>query len=324
MKKSVILKKVLKMTDNLKIKVSSGTQGVLGLSNINQKYPPTACYLLLGNKCDNSCSFCTQNSDNFSLSRIKWSEYDLYQIVKIIKKNEILFDRICIQTTNYKDLSKDLLTCLILLKNNLSIPVSLSTSITEPSFIQKAFESGIDNYNIPLDAATSSLFHLHKKRSWKDIWDTFNNFKNSSCKFSTHLIVGLGETEKEFYNALNKLNDLNITASLFAFTPLKNTPLEKKPPPDIQYYRRTQLLNFILTNNINIGHTLEKGKIRFKTTINELLKIKNINNVFSTLGCKGCNRPYFNERPGKVIYNFPRNIIKSQDLLAELTGIMEY
>ena len=27
---------------------------------------------------------------------------------------------------------------------------------------------------------------------------------------------------------------------------------------------------------------------------------------FQTSGCPGCNRPYYNERPGGILYNFPR------------------
>ena len=30
--------------------------------------------------------------------------------------------------------------------------------------------------------------------------------------------------------------------------------------------------------------------------------------AFQTSGCDDCNRPYYNERPGGLIYNYPRQL----------------
>ncbi|MEM2915121.1 MAG: radical SAM protein, partial [Candidatus Bathyarchaeia archaeon] len=38
----------------------------------------------------------------------------------------------------------------------------------------------------------------------------------------------------------------------------------------------------------------------------ELRKIIRTGEPFKTSGCPGCNRPYYNERPGGPIYNYPR------------------
>ncbi|QJW48785.1 hypothetical protein HA075_26170 [bacterium BFN5] len=41
--------------------------------------------------------------------------------------------------------------------------------------------------------------------------------------------------------------------------------------------------------------------------------------AFETSGCPDCNRPYYNERPGGVMYNYPRplNQTEAEQALAE-------
>jgi biotin synthase len=42
--------------------------------------------------------------------------------------------------------------------------------------------------------------------------------------------------------------------------------------------------------------------------------------AFQTSGCQGCNRPYYNERPGGVMYNYARPLSpeEAQAAIAEL------
>jgi biotin synthase len=34
--------------------------------------------------------------------------------------------------------------------------------------------------------------------------------------------------------------------------------------------------------------------------------------AFRTSGCPDCNRPYYNESPGGLIYNFPRKLLNEE------------
>ena len=45
-----------------------------------------------------------------------------------------------------------------------------------------------------------------------------------------------------------KLFDIGVYPSLFAFTPLKGTEFEKLSPPDISSYRRLQLAHYLITS----------------------------------------------------------------------------
>jgi biotin synthase len=37
---------------------------------------------------------------------------------------------------------------------------------------------------------------------------------------------------------------------------------------------------------------------------------------FQTSGCPDCNRPYYNERPGSVMYNYPRPLAPDEAIQA--------
>ena len=133
---------------------------------------------------------------------------------------------------------------------------------------------------------------------------------------STHLIIGLGETEKEAIQFLQKFHDLNIIVGLFAFTPVKGTPLENHPQPDIDSYRRIQLARYL----INAGKTSfskmvfgreKKVKDRvldYGVRKEEIQQIITYGKPFRTSGCPHCNRPFYNESPGKDLYNFPSEL----------------
>ena len=36
--------------------------------------------------------------------------------------------------------------------------------------------------------------------------------------------------------------------------------------------------------------------------------------AFQTSGCPGCNRPYYNERPGRTMFNYPRPLTPEESL----------
>ena len=51
---------------------------------------------------------------------------------------------------------------------------------------------------------------------------------------STHVIVGLGETEKEAVEVIQRCVDMGVLPALFAFTPVRGTALEAKLPPKLE------------------------------------------------------------------------------------------
>ena len=137
---------------------------------------------------------------------------------------------------------------------------------------------------------------------------------------STHLIIGLGETEKQAIQFLQKFYDLNITVGLFAFTPVKGTTLEKHPQPPIDSYRRIQLARYLINagktsySKIRFGRTKEQKEriLDFGVEKEELDQIITYGKPFRTSGCPHCNRPFYNESPGKDLYNYPNDLTEEE------------
>ena len=104
-------------------------------------------------------------------------------------------------------------------------------------------------------------------------------------------------------------SDMGVYPALFAFTPIPGTLLSDHPPPPIDYYRRMQIAHYLITRGIRRydDMTFNDGRlVDFGISDERLRAIIRSGLPFLTSGCPGCNRPYYNERPGGPLYNFPR------------------
>ena len=135
-------------------------------------------------------------------------------------------------------------------------------------------------------------------------------------KHQSYLIVGLGETEREMVNIIQKCVDIGVLPALFAFTPISGTALERVPQPSIQKYRRIQIARHLIVHEIARYEDMrfdEEGCISdFSVDEQTLLQIIQMGEPFLTSGCPNCNRPYYTEKPSGPIYNYPKGISKKE------------
>lgn len=312
-----------------KVRVSLGTSVILGLTSCKLDAIPTTAYIMtyISRKCYANCAFCPQANDsqteaNF-LSRIQWPILPFNEVIKGFsnknaKKN---FKRICIQALNYPNFCQDLIFLVEKLNISVGLPISLSTPPLEKDQLQQLHDLGVNRIGIALDTATPELFSKikGKENNGPYKWEThFKTMKEALKIFgpynvTSHLIVGLGETELDAVSFLQNLFDLKISTSLFAFTPIKGTTLQNKAPPSLANYRKIQLARYLIFNRLAIKDQFkfdnEGNIVNFGMDKNEFLfKIIRSGLPFLTSGCPSCNRPYYNERPGQEPYNFPRQL----------------
>ncbi|MFW9923410.1 MAG: radical SAM protein [Candidatus Thorarchaeota archaeon] len=309
----------------MNIRASIATAALLKLTTVKLLEEPTTAYLMLQTEshCLANCMFCPQAKESSSkldkLSRVLWPSYNSLDVIKGFKENPSAFKRICIQTVRYQGSTKDLLSFLDeLAEVKISIPISVcSYPLSKQQFAQLK-KLGVERIGISFDCATEEIFERVKGKSrgknlsWlimeKTLQKAVEIFGNTNV--STHLIVGLGETEREAITFLQSFHDRNITIGLFAFTPIRGTSLEKCSPPNINSYRRIQLAHFLIRNNISEINKMifsNEGEIsHYGLMKEELGNIINTGEPFKTSGCSNCNRPFYNESPGKEMYNFPR------------------
>jgi lipoyl synthase len=308
------------------IRVSLGTAIVLNLLEGKLDTRPTTAYLMtyrLG-KCMANCGFCAQarasKSNTELLSRISWPSFPTPKVLATMtaRAKEGNIKRICIQALNYPDVFVQIKALVKEIKKLIPIPVSVSCQPLNTQNIELLRKAGVDRLGIALDAATEALFNKVKGSGAGGVYSWENQFNqlNEAIRVfgqgnvSTHIIVGLGEMEKEATHVIQKCIDLGVLPALFAFTPVRGTALEANLPPKIESYRRIQLARYLIVNAKVRSENMQfdcEGKIIGFGVSNEALKTATNSGLpFCTSGCPNCNRPYYNEKLSGPIYNYPR------------------
>jgi len=315
-----------------KVRVSVGSAMVLGLIKGKLDAPPTTVYLLTfyKGKCMANCGFCPQARTSTSradmLSRVSWPAFQTEDVISRIaftaEKGTI--QRVCIQAINYPTVFNDLLPLSTSIVASARVPVSASCQPLNTMQMTKLAEAGVDRVSIALDAATQQVFEKVKgvlsqspydwEKQRKTLEEAVHIFGKGSV--STHLIVGLGENEKQITETVQWCVDSGVCPSLFAFTPISGTTLEGLPQPSLNSYRRVQLARYLIVHGKARFENMKfdsKGRIVDWGVSKQMLQEAVEKGIpFQTSGCSGCNRPYYNERPVGPIYNYPRPLTPSE------------
>jgi len=309
-----------------KVRVSVGSAIVLGLMRGKLDAKPTTVYLLTyyPGKCLANCGFCPQAKTSRSradmLSRVTWPAFSTEQVMSKIETEakKAGIRRICIQALNYPTVFNDLFALAEETRSRTDLPLSVSCQPFSLERLRLLKEIGVDRISIALDAATKELFDKVKGSSTNSPyrWETQREALMKALRVFgknrvyTHLIVGLGETEKEIVQTIQWCVDYGVYPSLFAFTPIPGTALEGLPQPSVAVYRRVQLARYLIVHGKTRCEKMEFDKdgrlISFGVSGDLLQQVVESGGPFLTSGCPGCNRPYYNERPGGPLYNYPR------------------
>ncbi len=307
------------------IRVSLGTAALLGLVRMRAETTPTAAYLLHGEGCRMNCAFCPQargaDGREGRLGRVTWPSFSREEVIAGLQQAAGKgLQRICLQAVCEPGGGSALAGLVKLLSGAVNLPLSLSAPVHTIVEAASFFEAGAERISIALDAASNELYARYKGG---DLQKRLGLLRECARlwpgRMSTHITCGLGESEEEVALLLDLLLRDKITVGLFAFTPLKGTPLEGQPPPEPGSYRRLQALHHLL----RYGHVswkdlrFREGRlISFGIDGREMRRLLSGGEAFQTGGCPGCNRPYFNERPGGFIYNYPRPLSTSETAAA--------
>jgi biotin synthase-related radical SAM superfamily protein len=314
-----------------KVRVSVGSAIVLGLLKGRLDALPTTVYMLTykRGKCSASCTFCPQSKTSSGradmLSRVIWPAFPTPKVIARItgsfEKGNIL--RVCIQALNYSNVQRDLTNIAKLIRVSCKIPISVSCQPLTRQQMKVLAKAGVNRVSVALDAATNELFDRVKGASvggpyrWEShmvaLKEAVEIFGRNNV--STHLIAGLGEQEEDFVKLVQECVDMGVYPALFAFTPAPGTIMENSSSPSVDYYRRLQLAQFIITHGLSRYEKMEFRKgclVDFGLQKARLVRIIETGEPFRTSGCSGCNRPYYNERPSGPIYNYPRKLTKAE------------
>ena len=289
------------------VRVSYGTAIAMGLIRAKLLARPTTAYLMTywPGRCKNDCAFCAQARSSRAnldrLSRVTWPAFELEKVVQALPNGR--FGRICLQTIDYPRMLDDVLALLGAFKP-LNLPVSVSITPVSRETLEEFRELGVDYVGVGLDVASERLFsEIKPDFEWDEMWDFAGRVVDvlGPRKALIHVIVGLGETDRELVEVFERAYAIGADVSLFAFTPLKGTRLENLEPPSIERYRKVQLARWLVEKGLSDRIIFDGDSIEGF----DLAGIEVPPAVFATHGCPACNRSYYNERPKKEPYNFP-------------------
>jgi len=295
-------------------KISAGTACVLGKKIIKSDVLPTTAYIMLGEKCRNNCQFCAQSQGSAAkkhfLSRVTWPAFDADEVAASLltayAKGDI--KRICLQVVNSNDSWENTVYSLKKLKKN-EAPVCVSSHFEHVNQAKELIAAGAEKVCIALDGATSDIYGEAKGEDWEQRWSLLIECAAAlPGKITTHLIVGLGETEEEMVNRLAECLKRGIDVGLFAFTPISGTAWADRMPPAIDHYRRVQIAYQVIQKGYE-ANVMQYSNGRITAyNVPELHRLLADGKAFETRGCPDCNRPFYNESPRGVMYNYPRTL----------------
>jgi len=278
--------------------------------------------------CLGRCHFCglsrlrREGPRGKTFIRVDWPIYPLEEIIERAKDKDQIH-RVCISMITHPRALEDTLFVIQRFKEetDLSISVLLTPTLIHGKGSLKAMKkAGADRVGIAIDTATPELFDQLRGKGvggphrWDHYWDVVRMATSVFGRFyvGIHLIVGLGETEKEMVETIQKGQEMGAHTHLFSFYPETGSPMEGNPLPPLDQYRKIQLARWIINESSGTVNQMkfdEKGRlVDFGIDIKPLIQM---GEPFMTSGCPGrdgkvaCNRPYGNERPSGPIRNFP-------------------
>lgn len=280
------------------------------------------------NGCQAACSYCGLACDREAAAartfiRVKWPAFPLPEILDRLRSRRHPFRRACVSMVTHPRSVADACTIIEALRGQEGMPVSAlltPTAMRSGRDLELIRAAGADRVGIAIDAATEELFERHRGRGvhgphrWERYWEAVVEAVELFGRHmvGVHLIVGLGETEREMAQAIARAYRIGALAHLFSFFPEAGSRLEDWQRPEIGQYRRLQLARYLINEGIIDEDRLEfdaAGRIAgFGLDIEPYVQS---GLAFMTSGCPGedglpaCNRPFGNERASEPLRNYP-------------------
>ncbi len=313
------------------VRLSTAADVVLGFSRglFYKEAEPYCVNILLHfyDGCKSNCLYCGQArgvagaSICKSLIRVEWPLRRLEEVIE--RLSDLVGNgcflrpyRVCVASIAHPKAVKGEIKVVREMKAKLDVPISalISPSIFSMEHFEELRSAGVERIGIAIDCATPRLFEILRGRSARGIhrWERYMEGLGEAVevmgrgKVGAHLIVGLGETEKEAAEFIQRVKEIGGETHLFSFYPEEGSLLKKWPRPPISQYRRVQLARFIIDNRISSYEDMEFNEYGQIVDFGVGIESFAITSApFMTSGCPGCNRPFSNERPGETFRNYP-------------------
>jgi lipoyl synthase len=293
--------------------------------NLLQNYPE-GCYA--------NCTYCGLARERPGLPedntfiRVGWPLYSTDLIAEKIAERESKREvgRVCVSQVQDHRANDDMMDIIQRVRAKApQVPIAalVSATLLNEEKLLEIRDAGVDIIGIGLDGATEEIFDeaRGKKTRGPHKWDYHWEIIRSARKLfgpmnvNCHIIVGLGETDRDLFNLFFKLRDEQIAGYLFSFNPEPGTATQDLPRQPIHRHRRVQLVKYLIENYELSPEAIvydEAGGLA-KLDAPEAMLDDAINSglPFMTNGCPdrhgvmACNRPYGSYRPSEEYRDYP-------------------
>ncbi len=281
--------------------------------------------------CFSDCAYCglartrPGRYEDKSFIRVDWPLVETDLVVARMAKYQEKLTRLCISMVTHGRAYED--TADIIQRIAFRVRTPISILVAPPTLNRErlnAFKKlGVDMIGVGLDAVTEQLFSQRRTQvphgglRWENYWEIINASREifGPWKVNCHVLVGLGETDRDLIETFYDLKSRRILAYLFCFNPEPDSRLAERPKSNITRWRRIQLVkNLIEEYHLERDRIVfdETGSIRqlyFPVTDVKEVVIKGV--AFTTNGCPGenaepgCTRPYGSYRPSEPFRDYP-------------------
>jgi biotin synthase len=276
--------------------------------------------------CKASCAYCglSRSRDPYKKTfiRVEWPVVALTDVIKRTNKYGVHLQRVCVSMITHPKAFNDMCTIMRLFLDETDLLISgliSPTMIHTKDEIKMIKDAGADMAGVAIDAATPELFDklrgkgVQGPHKWDHYWRVVEWAVECFGRgnVGVHLIVGLGETEREMIETIQKANYLGAKTHLFSFYPEEGSQMNDWGQPPYGQYRRIQLARYLINEELSRFEQMEfndKGQV--VAFGKDVENITLFTEAFMTSGCPGpngrvaCNRPYGNERPSCPIRNY--------------------
>jgi biotin synthase-related radical SAM superfamily protein len=267
--------------------------------------------------------------------RVDWPAVPMEQVVDIVARDVAgsPFHRMCISMITHPRSDEDTVSVLKAWTARIdpdAIPVSILSNPTTMTTadVRRLKDLGADIFTVALDAATPALFDrtrgkgVQSPHKWDKYWEILLAARDifGPQKFGAHIIIGMGETEYEALELVQRLVDLGGHSHMFCFFPEQGSLMDHLPATPRDQWRRVQLARYLIDyTGVRLGQMAfdEHGRVTdFGLPSGELDGIISDGVAFRTSGCPGkfrddvsaCDRPYGDSPPSNIAsYPFQPN-----------------
>ena len=263
--------------------------------------------------------------------RVDWPAVPTDDIIEIVAKDPANspFHRMCISMITHPRSDRDTVSVLKKWTDRIDpdeLPVSIlsnPTTMTREDVVSLK-DLGADIFTVALDAATPDIFDrtrgkgVQSPHKWDKYWEILMHAKDifGAQKFGAHIIVGMGETERDTLNLIQRIVDLGGHSHMFCFFPEKGSLMDHLPATPRDQWRRVQLARYLIDyRGVRVDQMSFDNEHRingYGVNASELNGIIDDGIAFRTSGCPGkiqddisaCDRPYGDSPPSNIA-SFP-------------------